>query len=168
MQTYLKAFGLGVVAGMRSLVAPALLSHKLVRTVPIKQPTEPVHYLAQPPVGIALKLLAGVEILADKIPNGPDRTIAPQFGFRIASGATCGAFLSQTEGESAAVGAVAGGIGAVVGTLAFFHLRQWLNDGLGLPDPLVALGEDALAIGAGWQLVNSIQAGGIPSARQTS
>lgn len=155
--TYLKAFGLGVVAGMRSIVAPALLSHKLVRTVPIKQPTEPIHYLAQPPAEMALKVLAGVEILADKIPNGPDRTIPPQFGFRIASGATCGAFLSQVEGASAPVGALAGGLGTVVGTLVFFHLRQWLDRELGLPDPLVALGEDALAIGAGWQLVNSIQ-----------
>ena len=157
IQTYLKAFGIGVVAGMRAFVAPALLSHKLVRTVPIKQPTEPIHYLAQPPTEIGLKLLAGVEILGDKIPDGPNRTSPPQFGFRIVSGATCGAALSQVEGASAPVGALAGGIGAVAGTLVFFHLRQWLDRDLGLPDPLVALGEDALAIGAGWQVVNSIQ-----------
>ncbi|MBC7921363.1 MAG: DUF4126 family protein [Ferruginibacter sp.] len=164
-ETYWKAFGLGVVAGMRTLVAPALLSHKLVGTVPIRQPTEPVHYLAQPPTALALTLLAAGEILGDKVPNVPDRTSPPQFGARIASGATCGALLSGVEGASPPVGAVAGGLGAAVGTLAFFHLRRWLDHEVGLPDPLVALAEDALAIGAGWQIVNRIQPGGIPSAR---
>lgn len=155
--TYLKAFGLGVVAGMRSLVAPALLSHKLVRTVPVKEPSEPIHYLAQPPASMILKALAGGEILGDKIPNVPDRTIPVEFGARVASGATCGAFLAQIEGEAIPVGAIVGGLGTVVGTLAFFHLRQWLDNELGLPDPVVALAEDALAIGLGWQIVNSIE-----------
>lgn len=158
--TYLKAFGLGVVAGMRSMVAPALLSHKLVRTIPTKQPSQPIHYLAQPAVSIGLKALAGLEIVGDKIPNVPDRTVAPEYSARVASGATCGAFLSQAEGESVPVGAVAGGVGTLIGTLVFFQLRQWLDHSLGLPDPVVALAEDALAITVGWQIVNSIQPAG--------
>lgn len=156
-QTYVKAVGLGVVAGMRSLMAPALLSHKLVRTVPVKEPSEPIHYLAHPPVEMGLKVLAAGELIGDKIPNVPDRTVPLEFGARIASGATCGAFLSQTEGESVAAGAVAGGLGAAVGTLAFFRLRQWLTRDLGLPDPVVALAEDALAISLGWTVVNRIE-----------
>jgi uncharacterized membrane protein len=156
-QTYLKAFGIGIVAGMRSLVAPALLSHKLVRTFPTQQPSKPIHYLAQPPASLALKALASGEIIGDKVPNAPDRTEPFVFGSRIASGATCGAFLSQAEGGEVAAGAVAGGLGTVVGTLAFFHLRQWLDKSLGLPDPVVALVEDALAIGVGWSIVNSIE-----------
>lgn len=156
-QTYLKAFGLGIIAGMRSMVAPALLSRKLVRTIPTKQPSQPIHYLAQPTTSIALNVLAAGEILSDKIPNVPNRTIPVEFSGRVASGATCGAFLSQAEGQSVPIGALAGGLGTVVGTLAFFHLRQWLDHELGLPDPVVALAEDALAIGLGWQIVNTIQ-----------
>lgn len=156
-QTYLKAFGLGVVAGMRSLIAPALLSHKLVRTYPTKQPSQPIHYLAMPPVSLALKVLAGAEIIGDKIPNVPDRTIPLEFGARVAMGATCGGFLSQAEGADLPTGAVTGGIGTVVGTLAFYHLRQWLHHELGLPDPVVALAEDTLAITLGWSIVNSIE-----------
>lgn len=156
-QTYVKAFGLGIVAGMRSLIAPALLSHKLVRTFPTKQPSKPIHYLAQPTTSLALKVLAGVEMTGDKIPNVPDRTFPPEFGARIAMGATCGVFISQAEGAEAPVGAVAGGLGTVVGTLAFLRLRQWLSDDLGLPDPVVGLAEDALAIGLGWSIVNSIE-----------
>ena len=156
-ETYAKAFGLGIVIGMRALVGPALLSRKLVRTVPVKQPTKPIHYMAQPPVNIALEVLAGTEILTDKLPGVPNRTIPFQFGGRIVSGGSCGAVLSEVEGQSVLVGSIAGGVGAVVGTLAFFNLRQWLHYEVGLPDPLVALAEDVLCVGAGWAIVNSIQ-----------
>lgn len=157
VQTYLKAFQLGVIAGMRSMVAPALLSRKLVRTIPTKEPQKPIHYLAQPPVAIGLSVLAGGEIIGDKMPNAPDRTKPPVFISRIAAGATCGAFLSEVEGQPAPYGAIAGGIGAAVGTLVFFNLRRWLDHDLGIPDAVGALAEDALAIGVGWQIVNSIE-----------
>ncbi len=155
--TYLKAFQIGFIAGMRAITAPALLSHKLVRTIPTREPQKPVHYFAQPPVAIGLEVLAGLEILGDKVPNGPNRTSPPQFITRIASGATCGAFLSEVEGAPAPIGAVLGSLGAVAGTLLFFNLRRWLDHDLGLPDAVGALTEDALAIGLGWQVVNSIE-----------
>ena len=157
IQSYLRAFQIGVIAGMRAAVAPALLSHKLVRTIPTKQPQKPVHYLAQPPVSIGLNVLAGAELIGDKFPGAPDRTVPAQFIGRIASGATCGAFLSEVEGNEAPFGAIAGGLGAVAGTLLFFNLRRWLNREANLPDAAVGLAEDALAVGLGWQVVNSIE-----------
>ena len=155
--SYLRSFQIGFIAGMRAFSAPALLSHKLERTIPTKQPQTPIQYLAQPLASIALKVLAGGEIIGDKVPHGPNRTSPPQFIIRVASGATCGAFVSQLEGEPAPLGAVAGGLGAVAGTLLFFQLRRWLNHDLGLPDAVGALAEDALVIGLGWSLVNGIQ-----------
>lgn len=155
--TYLRAFQIGVVAGMRSMMAPALLSHKLVRTIPAKEPQKPIHYLTLPPVSLGLKVLAGAEIVGDKVPHGPNRTSPPQFIGRIASGATCGAFLSEVEGQPAPFGAVIGGLGAVAGTLLFFNLRRFLDHDLGIPDAVGALAEDAIAITLGWQTVNSIQ-----------
>src|SRR4051812_21882466 len=101
IQTYLRAFQIGVIAGMRAAIAPALLSHKLVRTIPTKQPQKPIHYLAQLPVSLGLNILAGAELVADKLPTTPERTIPVQFITRIASGATCGAFLSEVEGKEA-------------------------------------------------------------------
>ncbi|GAB3504427.1 membrane protein [Spirosoma knui] len=157
-QTYVKAFGIGVIAGMRAVIAPALLSRKLVRTIPTKQPATPVQYLAQPTTSMVLNVLAAGELIGDKLPGTPNRTLPTQFSGRVASGATCGAFVSQVEGAGAPVGAVLGGLGAAVGTLAFFHLRQWLTHEAGLPDLAVALVEDALAIGAGWSIVNQIEA----------
>ena len=159
IQSYLRAFQIGVIAGMRAAVAPALLSHKLVRTIPTKQPQKPIHYLAQPPVSIGLNVLAGAELIGDKVPNAPERTIPAQFITRIASGATCGAFLSEVEGKETSYGAIAGGLGAVAGTLIFFNLRRWLDHEVGLPDAAVGLAEDALAVGWGWQVVNSIEPG---------
>jgi len=154
---YLRSFQIGFIAGMRALSAPALLSHKLERTVPTKTPETPVHYFAQPTTSIVLKVLAGAEIIGDKVPHGPDRTSTPQFITRVASGATCGAVVSEVEGQSAPLGAVAGGLGAVVSTLLFFNLRRWLDHDLGIPDQVGAIAEDALAIGLGWQIVNGIQ-----------
>ena len=156
-QTLLKLFGLGFMAGMRALAVPALLSHKLQRTIPTKEPHKPVHYLAQPPVAIGLKVLAVGEIIADKLPNAPNRTSPPQFITRVVSGAGCGAAVSEVEGQSVPLGAVVGGLGTVAGTLLFFNLRRWLDHDLGLPDAVGALVEDALVIGLGWQLVNTIE-----------
>jgi uncharacterized membrane protein len=70
------------------------------------------------------------------------------------SGAVSGAALSEIDGQTAGYGAVAGGLGALVGSFAFFHLRHWLTHEQNLPDPLVALAEDAIAIGTGWRLIN--------------
>lgn len=157
VETYLKAFGIGVIAGMRALSAPALLTRKLARTVPVKQPAKPIHYLAQQPVSLALSVLAGGEIIADKLPNASNRTSPLQFIGRVASGGSCGAVLSEVEGQSVAVGGIAGGLGAVVGTLVFFNLRRFLDHDLGLPDMVGALAEDVLVISLGWTLVNGIQ-----------
>lgn len=156
-QTYVKAFGLGVVIGMRALVGPALLSRRLATTALAQDPEEPLHRVTQPAVVTSLAVLAATEIITDKLPGIPDRTIPFQFGGRLVSSATCGAFLSQVEGSNVPAGAVVGSLGAVAGTLAFFHLRQWLHHDVGLPDPMVALAEDALCVGLGWAIVNRVE-----------
>lgn len=156
IETYAKAFGLGAIIGMRALVGPALLSRKLARIAPVKEPQRPIHYLIQPPVATAFEVLAATEIITDKLPGIPDRTIPFQFGGRMLSGGSCGAVLSEVEGQSILAGSIAGGLGAVAGTLVFFELRQWLTYGVGLPDPLVALAEDVLCVGTGWAIVNGI------------
>jgi len=104
-----------------------------------------------------LLVLSATEIITDKIPGVPDRTGPFPFGGRLVSGAACGALLSQVEGKRMLTGAILGSVGALVGTLVFFNLRQWLHHEMRLPDPLIALAEDALCVGTGWQIVNSLQ-----------
>lgn len=159
IQTYLNTFRIGVIAGMRSLSAPALVAHKLAALQPDPLPGSKLHFMASPKTASVLTVLAGGELIGDKLPNAPNRTEAQSVSFRMASGAVCGAALSEAEGKQVKLGALFGGLGALVGTFAFFHLRHWLTHEKGLPDPLVALAEDALAIGVGLWTVNESKLG---------
>ena len=162
-QTYLKSFGLGLVIGMRAVVGPALLSRKVAGTPLAEQPKTLIHYATQSAVVTALEGLAAAEIITDKFPGVPDRTIPFQFGGRILSAAACGGFLSQVEEADIPAGVVAGVLGAVTGTLLFFRLRQWLTHSQGVADPVVALAEDALCLGIGWAIVNRVEASQQPA-----
>lgn len=150
----LKAFQIGLVAGMRSLTAPALVSYKLSHLKAKLPPDSKLHFLSLPTTTAVLGVMAGGELIGDKLPSAPDRTIPISLFGRMASGAMSGAALTEPDGEPATFGAIFGALGAVTGTFAFFHLRHWLTHDKDLPDPLVALAEDILAVGTGWQLIN--------------
>jgi uncharacterized membrane protein len=157
-RTYLDALQLGIVAGMRSMMAPAFISHKLAQFHPTLPASSKLGFLTSPTTARVLKLLAGGELLGDKVPGAPDRTVAPQFAGRVLAGAMSGAAFSKAEGQSVSYGALVGGVGAVVGTLFFFHVRQWLTHEQKLPDSVVAIAEDAIAIGTSWQIMKQLPA----------
>lgn len=157
MTTYLNAFQIGVIAGMRALTAPALVSYKLSNTHPDPLANSKLDFLHSPTTATVLKVLAGGELIGDKLPQSPDRIGAAQLPVRILSGAVSGAAISEAEGESVPYGALAGALGAVASSFAFFHLRHWLTAGKGLPDPAIALVEDALAIGLGLLVMRHVE-----------
>ena len=72
---------------------------------------------------LVVAMLAPAELVADKLPFTPARTGIGSFTGRIVSGALSGAALTVGLGGSLAVGAAAGGLGAVVGTLAGYRAR---------------------------------------------
>ena len=150
----LKAIQIGVIAGMRTMTAPALVSYKLANTTPNPLAGSKLHVLTSPVTTAVLTVLAAGELIADKLPGTPSRVEQPQVWGRIGSGALSAAALTEADGESASAGAVLGALGAVAGSFAFFHLRRWLTHEKGLPDMWVALAEDALTVGAGWLVVN--------------
>ncbi|WP_420148067.1 DUF4126 family protein [Spirosoma sp.] len=154
IQTAFKAFQIGLVAGMRSMTAPALVSYKLSHLKASLPTDSKLHFLAAPAATTVLGIMAGGELVGDKLPNAPDRIAQPQVWGRIASGALSGAALTEADGHDATYGATLGAIGATIGSFAFFYLRQWLTHDKDLPDPLVALAEDVLAVGTGWKLIN--------------
>ncbi len=154
IRTYLNAFGIGVIAGMRSMMAPALVSRKLSQTTPNPLSNSPLHFMTSSKTATTFAVLAGGELIGDKLPNTGDRTAFPQITGRILSGGLCGAALTETDGESLSHGAIFGAVGAVAGTFAFFQLRHYLTHEKDLPDLWVAVAEDVLAIGAGWLVVN--------------
>ncbi len=158
IRTYLNAFQIGVIAGMRSMMAPALVSYKLSHATPNPLLDSPLHFMTSSKTMTTLAVLAGGELIGDKLPNTPDRTVLPQVSGRLVSGALSGAALTEADGQPLAIGAVLGALGAAVGTFAFFQLRHWLTHEKGLSDPWVAVAEDALALSAGWLTISEDKA----------
>jgi len=136
---------LGVVAGMRSLAAPAALSRHLAH-----DPTVPGNrlelLLTHPSAPRVLGLASAAEHVADKLPFIPDRTDPGPLAGRMAAGALCGFVLARRAGESSATGAIVGALAAAAATFAAHRLRRALTEDVGLPGLAAALAEDGAAI----------------------
>ena len=143
------AFLIGVVAGLRSLTAPAAVSWAAaLRWLHLEN--TPLAFLGYAATPYIFSLLAIGELIADQLPKTPSRKAPPGFIARIVMGAMCGAALAA---DSMALGAVAGIAGAVVGTLGGYEARVRLARAAGKDLP-IALLEDAIAIGAAFFLVS--------------
>lgn len=144
----LLAFGIGVVAGLRSLTAPSLVAIA-AHLGWIDLHHSPLAFMGSKwTVGIFI-VLALVELVADQRPNTPARTAAVGLSARIITGGLCGACLAVAGGAALVVGAVAGAIGGVAGAFGGYHARVGLVRSLHLPDVAVAIPEDIIAIGLG-------------------
>ena len=109
----------------------------------------------KPIVGRTLLALAIGEFIADKLPFMPKRTQTGSLIARMASGAICGAVFCSALKRSPVVGAVAGASAALGATYAFYELRHAASQQLGIPDPAVALVEDALAAWVGLTIADT-------------
>ncbi len=146
----LLALGIGFIAGLRSLTAPAVVAWAAF----LKWINLNGHWAAW--VGylitvIIFTVLALGELVLDKLPKTPARTAPPSFGARIVLGAFAGAVLGSAWGYTwSALGA--GIVGAVLGTLGGYQARSRLvaSHGHDLP---VALLEDAVAVLGGFAIV---------------
>jgi uncharacterized membrane protein len=91
--------------------------------------------------------LAVSELIADKLPFTPSRLKAAPLASRLVSGAVCGAAIYGIVKRPLMEGAALGGLGAISGAFAGYHMRKRLsgdNPNLG-----IAVLEDAVAIGGG-------------------
>jgi uncharacterized membrane protein len=146
---YLRALGIGSVAGLRSLTAPALFSYMAAKRSDGALVETPLGGLASPGVAGTLCALAVGELIVDKLPHAPNRTIPGSVIFRAFSGGVIGAAVCAEEKQSPLPGALLGALGAVAATYAAYYLRQAADHKSGLPDPVVALVEDAIAVASG-------------------
>jgi uncharacterized membrane protein len=147
----LMALLIGVVAGLRSLTAPAVVAWAALLGWINLHGTWAV-WVADVITVVVLTILAVGELVADKLPRTPPRTAAPSFSARIVLGAFAGAVIGAAWHYTfSSLGA--GVLGAVAGTLGGYHARRFLvaaRDGHDLP---VALLEDALAILGGFAIL---------------
>jgi uncharacterized membrane protein len=97
-------------------------------------------------LGRLLIVAAIGELIADKLPFTPSRLEAPGLLGRLIAGGYAGWRIS--EGDASQILAVASGaLAAAAGAVLGYRSRHSIVERLGVPDLLVALGEDALAIG---------------------
>ena len=143
MSILVYAFLIGVIAGLRALMAPTIVSwgagmgwFSLAGTS--------LNFMSSPITRYLLSFLAFGELVNDKLPKTPSRKVPPQFITRVVTGAFSGAVLGASR-DSLVGGLIAGGIGAVVGTLGGSAVRTALAKIAGKDLP-VALLEDLVAI----------------------
>lgn len=139
--TILLALLLGIVAGLRAMSPLAAVSWGAWLGA-----IAPAGWLAV--LGYSwtpwlLTLLALGELITDQLPGTPSRKVPVQFTTRVIVGAICGAAIVPPA--SLLVGSVAGGIGAVIGTLGGAAARARLAAHFGRDLP-AALLEDVIAI----------------------
>lgn len=145
------AAGLGAVSGLRTLTGVASVSRELAgrRRLP-RSASRLEAWLADDLVAAAVTGLALGELVADKLPGLPDRVApGPLFG-RATVGGVLGALAAGADHRAA--GAVAGMAGAVAGAYLGWFLRREAARVTLLPDPAIALVEDAVAVTAGREL----------------
>ena len=148
----LLAFALGICAGLRSLVAPTALAWAAQFALPGIKDTI-FWFFASPITAYVLAALACAELVGDKLPFTPSRLTVAPLATRIVMGIVCGSALVAATHQSVAIGGAAGAIGAGAGAYLGYHLRRTLVTKAKIPDFLVALVEDAVAIGCSVYIV---------------
>jgi uncharacterized membrane protein len=140
---YVLALLIGIVAGLRAVLAPAAIAWA-ARLGWLDLQGSWLAFLGYRWTPWVLSLLALGEIVNDKLPNTPSRKVPPQFGARIVSGALCGAAIGIPAAHWLP-GLLLGAIGAVLGTLGGSAMRANLARAF-VNDRPAALVEDAIAI----------------------
>jgi uncharacterized membrane protein len=142
----LLAFGIGFVAGLRSMTAPAAVCWAAYLDL-LRLEGSPLAFMGSVVAVGIFSVLALAELLADKVPLTPSRLRPGSLLGRIAAGALSGACIAVSSGQSLVAGAVPGGAAAVVGALAGYHARKNLVARLKVKDTGIALLEDGFTIG---------------------
>jgi uncharacterized membrane protein len=152
MSVYLFALLIGVVCGLRTFTAPAVISWAACLGW-LHLRGSPLAFLGARVTPYILTALALVELVFDKLPSTPSRKAPTGFTARIASGALCGTALALGGGGLWFVGLIAGVAGAVAGTLGGAEARARLVKAIGGRDWPIAVLEDLCAIGGALLIV---------------
>jgi uncharacterized membrane protein len=144
MSTFVFAFLIGAIAGLRSLTALAAVSWG-ARLGWLHLENTPLAFFGFAATPYITSLLALGELIHDKLPKTPSRKAPAGFIARLICGALSGAAIGAT-GQCLAGGILAGLLGAVAGTFGGHEARVRLAGANGGKDLPVALFEDGIAV----------------------
>jgi uncharacterized membrane protein len=140
----LMALLIGIIAGLRSLTAPAVVAWAAYLGW-IDLHATWASWVANIITVVVLSILAVAELVNDKLPKTPPRTAPPVFIARMIMGGFAGAVIGAPQHHTfVALGA--GVIGAVLGTMGGYQARKRLVAAIGGKDLPIALLEDAVAV----------------------
>lgn len=146
MSLLVVALLIGIVAGLRAMTAPAVVSWAASLGV-LPLIGTPLAFLGWRFTPWIVSLLAIAELVTDQLPGTPSRKVPLQFGTRLVMGGLCGAAVGMTGGLWVAA-MVAGALGAVLGTFGGAAARAAMARRFGRDQP-AALLEDAAALALG-------------------
>lgn len=152
-EAMLLAFLIGIVAGLRSLTAPAVTAWAAHLNW-IGLYNNPLTFLNSTAAVAIFTVLAIVELVADKLPSAPSRLKPHGMIARVVFGGLSGAALAAAGLQIIGLGALLGIAGGVAGAFAGYQVRTRLVKALSVPDFVIALLEDAVAIGGGLFIVS--------------
>lgn len=144
MSILIAAFFIGIVAGLRSMTAPAAVSWA-ARLGWLNLEGTPLSFLGMAATPYILSLLAVGELIADKLPKTPSRKAPLGFSGRLITGGLSGAAIGTSQ-DALIGGLLAGVLGALVGTFGGYQFRVGLARAFGKDLP-AALLEDLIAVG---------------------
>jgi uncharacterized membrane protein len=147
------AVGIGIVAGLRSLTAPAAVSWA-AHLGWLDLQGSPLAFMGSTVTVAIFSLLAVGEFVADLLPKTPNRTTPGPLVARVLMGGLSGASLCVSANRSLLAGAVLGGLGGVIGAFSGYQARKRLVNGLKVKDAFVAIPEDLVAIGLAYLLLS--------------
>lgn len=150
---FVLAFGIGIVAGLRSLTAPAAVSWA-ARLGWLNLHGSPLGFMGSTGAVVVFSVLAVGEYIADLLPNTPRRTEPGPLIARAVMGGLSGASLCASGNRSLALGVIVGAVGGVIGAFAGYESRARLVRALQVKDRVVALCEDVVALALAYLLVS--------------
>ncbi len=152
-QVLLLAFLIGVIAGLRAMTPPAVVAWAANRHW-LNLPSSPFAFMGSTAAVAIFTVLALGELVLDKLPSTPNRTKLLGLIGRSVTGSLCGAAVAASGAQSIALGAVLGVAGAIAGTFIGYEVRKRIVRALKVPDFVIALLEDAVAIGGALLIVS--------------
>ena len=141
----LLALGIGFIGGLRSLVTPAVVAWAAHRGWLNVQNTA-LSFMGSIAAVATFTILAVFELVTDQLPSTPARTKPLGLIARILLGGLSGAAVALAGQQSPAVGCGLGAVGGVVGAFVGYQVRTGLVRALKVPDFVIAVLEDLVAI----------------------
>ena len=149
----LRALGIGFVAGLRSMTAPAAVSWA-ASSGRLQLGNSPLSLLDTNLARRTTRKLAIGELIGDKTSLAPRRLQVSSLTWRLISGGVCGAALSVSDSEDPRTGAALGAMGALVGSLLGYAWRTHMRTRRNTSDLPLAMLEDVVAVGSAIALVS--------------